>query len=196
MADFPYTTVTGKIGPLLDKIKEVGVPDKVTRNWLESVGFKSKNDRSLITVIKYVDLVDTSGKPTPRWNQFRGKDGGAVLAEGIKKGYSQLYSMYPTAHTQSDDNLSSFFSTKTSAGATAVSKTVTTFKNLCQKADFTKAAPYSHNPEGKTSDGHITSHSQHVGQTPVTINITINMPETDAKTYESFFKAMKDNLLT
>lgn len=30
MADFVYTTVPGKIKPLLHKIKEVGVPQKAT----------------------------------------------------------------------------------------------------------------------------------------------------------------------
>jgi len=48
MADFTYTTVPGKIKQLLAKIREVGVPQKVTVQWLKTVGFKSSNDASLI----------------------------------------------------------------------------------------------------------------------------------------------------
>lgn len=39
MADFIYTTVPGKIKELLQKIREVGVPPKVTVQWLKTVGF-------------------------------------------------------------------------------------------------------------------------------------------------------------
>src|SRR5688572_18195737 len=72
MADFPYTTVPGKIGTLFAKIREVGVPQKVTQQWLKSVGFKSSNDASLVGVLKYIGFIDGSAVPTLKWTQYRG----------------------------------------------------------------------------------------------------------------------------
>jgi hypothetical protein len=46
MAEFVYTTVPGKIKPLLTKIREVGVPSKATVQWLKSIGFKSRDGRA------------------------------------------------------------------------------------------------------------------------------------------------------
>jgi hypothetical protein len=66
MADFTYTTVPGKIKQLLTKIREVGVPQKVTVQWLKTVGFKSSNDTSLIGVLKFIGFIDASGVPTPK----------------------------------------------------------------------------------------------------------------------------------
>jgi Family of unknown function (DUF5343) len=61
MADYAYTTVTGKIKPLLDKIRTVGVPSKVGTPWLKTIGFTSSNDTSLIGVLKFIGLTDQSG---------------------------------------------------------------------------------------------------------------------------------------
>ncbi len=52
MGDFVYTTVPGKIKPLLTKIRDVGIPAKVGSEWLKVIGYTSSNDRSLIGVLK------------------------------------------------------------------------------------------------------------------------------------------------
>jgi hypothetical protein len=67
MADFQYTTVPGKISTLFDKIRSVGVPPKVTVQWLKAIGFTSSNDTSLLPVAKAVGFADQSGVPTEYW---------------------------------------------------------------------------------------------------------------------------------
>jgi Family of unknown function (DUF5343) len=52
MAEFPYTTVPGKLKPLFKKMREVGVPQKATFQWLKSIGFTSSNDATLLGVLK------------------------------------------------------------------------------------------------------------------------------------------------
>jgi hypothetical protein len=140
LADIIYTTVPGKIGSLLNKIKDVGVPSKVTHAWLKAVGFSSSNDPSLIGVLKLVGLIDSSGTPTPSWQGFRGPKGKAILGEGIKAGYSELYSVYPDAHDRSNNELEQVFSMNTKAGKQAISKIVSTFKNLAAEAEFVQLA--------------------------------------------------------
>lgn len=136
MADFLYTTVPGKIRPLLLKIKDVGVPDSVSQAWLKSIGFPSSNDRSLLNVLRAGGLVDDGKKPTPSWTKFRGSSGPKVLAEGIRENYKDLYKVYGNAHDRSNTELESVISTTTKAGKQTISKTVATFKALAAEADF------------------------------------------------------------
>lgn len=101
MGEFAYTTVPGKIKSLLDKIRVVGVPPKVTVQWLKTIGFTSSNDKTLIGVLKQAELIDASGVPTSTWTAFRGGKHKSVLGDAIRKGYADLYAVYPDAHCRS-----------------------------------------------------------------------------------------------
>lgn len=139
MNDIPYTKVPGKIGRLLAKVKEVNVPEKVTNSWLKTVGFTSSNDHSLIGVLRVVGLIEPDGKPTNYWQDFRGPRGKQVLADGIRKGYSTLYSVYPDAHNKSDSDLESIISQSTKSGHQVISLIASTFKKLVAEADFSNS---------------------------------------------------------
>jgi Family of unknown function (DUF5343) len=130
MSDVVYTTVPGKIPTLLSKIKEVGVPSKVTAAWLKTIGFTSSNDGSLVGILRVAGLIDSSGSPTERWRQFRGARGKIALGDGIRQGYSELYAVYPDAHSRSNTDLEHVFSSSSKAGKQAIQKAVSTFKNL------------------------------------------------------------------
>ncbi|KQP48161.1 hypothetical protein ASF31_02130 [Brevundimonas sp. Leaf280] len=141
MADYTYTTVPGKIKPLLQKIQTVGVPPVVTQKWLKSIGFTSSNDGSLIGVLKQINLIDQSGVPTDRWNQYRGPKHREVLGTAIKDGYADLYSIYPDAHQRTRQELESVFVTSTKGGKEVVGKLASTFRQLADEAAFGDAPP-------------------------------------------------------
>jgi hypothetical protein len=136
MTEYQYTTVPGKLEELLGKIRETGVPDRITYKWLETIGYKSSNDRSLVRVLKFIGFADESGKPSELWTKYRGKNHRQALAEGIQLGYVELFSIYPDAYERSNEELESFFSTRSTAGKQVIGKTVSTFKSLCDLADF------------------------------------------------------------
>jgi len=136
MADYAYTTVPGKIKTLLAKIREVGVPKKVTVQWLKTVGFKSSNDASLIGILKFIGLTDSSGVPTPKWTQYRGANHKQVLGQAIREGYADLFAVYPDANQRSQADLDHVFSTSSSGGKQVIGKTVSTFKALAEQAEF------------------------------------------------------------
>ena len=71
MSEVPYINLYGKIKEYFDKIQEVGVPDKTTYKWLESLGFKSKNDRPILKILRAMNFVDSSKVPTERWQRFK-----------------------------------------------------------------------------------------------------------------------------
>lgn len=138
MSEFCYTTVPGKLKTLLAKIREVGVPRKVTVQWLKTLGFTSSNDSTLIGVLKQIDLVDSSNVPTARWTQYRGAHHKTVLGEAIAHGYAELYAVYPDAHQRPQTDLDHVFSTHSSGGKQVIGKTISTFKALVELADFSQ----------------------------------------------------------
>ena len=137
MAEFPYAAVPSKLESLLEKIKTVGIPDKATKAWLHSIGFKSSNDPSMLPVVEFIGLVDSSRLPTSRWNEFRQKNKSKnVLADAIKRGYSSLYDTHENAHFCNDEELKDFFKAHSTAGDQAITRTTKTFQVLCSLADF------------------------------------------------------------
>jgi len=203
MEPFPYTTVPGRIHDLFKKITDIGIPKEVNRKWLETIGFKSKNDRSLLPLLKFIGFVDTSDCPTERWKRYRTR-GGPALADGIRTGYSKLYATYPAAHNCSKKELEQFFSAHSSAGKQVIEKKVSTFQKLCELADFRATEPQVKDiVEEEGVDETPSTASMEVANKPykefefaININVQLTLPETtDGKVYDAFFSAMKKHLL-
>ena len=87
-------------------------------------------------MLKGIGFVDAAGAPSDYWRNYRGNRAKVVLAHALRDGYRALFEVYPDAPRRSDSELESFFSTRSSAGQQAISKTVSTFKNLSALADF------------------------------------------------------------
>jgi hypothetical protein len=153
MPDFPYTTVPGKIKPLLAKIREVGVPSKATVQWLKTVGFKSSNDASLLGVLKHIGFIDSNGVPKPTWVQYRGANHQQILGEAVRTGYAELFAVYPDANQRSQTDIEHVFSTSSTGGRQVITKTVSTFKSLAEQAQFT--------PVSEQTDLHMSSGPLH-----------------------------------
>src|SRR5947207_4396833 len=136
-AEFVYTPNPAKIRPFLEKIRGAGKPDKVTLKTIQSLGFKSNNDRALLPIIKALGLVDGSGVPTARWSAFRSNPKAAVAA-GIREHYAKLFALYPDAYQKDTEALNSFFSSHTSVSAGTLKFIISTFKTLCSHADFSE----------------------------------------------------------
>lgn len=200
MAEYPYTTVTGKIEPLLDKIREVGVPTKATVKWLKSVGFTSSNDSGLLPVLRYIGFIDQSGAPTSIWKNYRGSDHKKVLASAMREGYAELFAVYPDANARSAPELEHVVSTSTNAGKQAITKTVRTFQNLCKKADFSAsgggAAPDKPQPPA-ASPANVAAAGAGSTQASPSLHIDIQVhisPDATSDQIEKIFESMAKHL--
>ncbi|MCB8945511.1 MAG: DUF5343 domain-containing protein [Ardenticatenaceae bacterium] len=208
--DFPYANVPTKLSELLNKISHVGVPDNVTLKWLESIGFKSSNDRNLVKVLAFIEFIDSSGTPTDFWKRYRGKNNKSVLAEAIRKGYSELYNIYPEAHQLSDTDLEHFFSTRSTAGKQVISRLVRTFKTLCDMSDFENIPTTNSRTsisDHKSEANPLVSFEQvspakksidplsHI-EPQFTFNIQVVLPENASmETYNNIFRSIAVHLL-
>jgi uncharacterized protein DUF5343 len=203
-ADFPYIPNPASLRKFLEKIRTVGVPEKVSIVYLNSLGFKSTNDRPIIPILKFLDFVDSSGTPKPLWQQYRPREtAGAVLASAIRTAYSDLFSTYADADRKDNEALRNYFSTHTKVGEATLNLIVRTFKTLCEAADF-GADPPSPAPSGaeltntggKQNIGAITGKPKPAQTGPaININIQLQLQATeDPKVYDNFFAAMKKHL--
>jgi hypothetical protein len=192
----------------LNKIRQVGRPQIADAKWLSSIGFSSPKATTLLGILKAIGLTDNSGRPTERWLAYRDNlNGKKALAVGVHEAYADLFSTYSDACNRSENELKSFFESRTSAGPDPIAKMVLTFRTLCAQSDFgeTQAQQGSDNGSAALVSGDTESgqgapfqiaRGTSAGVT-VNINIQLALPETtDETVYDNFFSAMKKHLLS
>jgi hypothetical protein len=194
MVDFPYTPKPTGVVRFLGQIQSMGVPTKVTLSFVESVGFKSKNDRPIVPILKALGFLDGSAVPTDRWRDYRDRSHAPrLLAEGIREAYSELFAVYPDAYRRDDEALMDFFKSKTAVAEKTVRLMVRTFRSLCELADFQL-------DEGKAA-GRKEAEMQPTPSTTtrppwhpinLSVNIELVLPATkDGSIYDALFESLK-----
>jgi hypothetical protein len=188
--EFAYTVVPGTLRTFLKGIPERAVPPRISIRYLKSIGMKSSNDTSIIRVLKFVGLVDSSGAPKAEYTSFRDKvKGPGILAELVREAYAELYSTYEDAHNRSDEELKNFFRARTKLGDQVITYQVGTFKALSEFADFATAPPSPSGGVGPTA-------SESTLQPSIHLNLQIHLPDSkDATTYDMIFQAIAKHLL-
>lgn len=179
---------------------------KLQKGFLEDLGFKSSNDRLYVGLFKTLGLVDESGQPTQRYFEFIDQtETNRVLAIGIEEAYEDLFNLRKDAQNLTYDEVKNKFKTLTQGQKSdnVVSLMATTFKALCEIADWSKKETI----KTKTSleDKVIESaKDKDVTSTPITrvadmnlhYNIQIHLPETtNMAVYDAIFQSLKKHLL-
>ena len=213
MSEYPYTTVPGKLETLLKKIPDMGVPTSTGGAWLRGIGFTSSNDPSLLKVLKFIGIIDSSGTPTESWRSLRSRaESRKALAQCILEGYSALFDTYSDAHERTEQELTGFFSEQTNAGKQVVSKTVATFKNLCALADFDETnaerergqvSSFGETTPGSAREAKLGSVARANivppevgGNITINLNIQLSLPsEMGQAGYDAFFAALRKHLV-
>jgi hypothetical protein len=199
MAEYPYILNTGSLKSFLESIPKIGVPDKINTNTLPMLGYKSKNDRPIVKILRFIDFIDVNGVPTQNYINFRDTSKAKiVMANAIRKAYSDLFKMYPDAHKKDDETLKNFFRPTTKAGEQVVERMVDTFKVLCSFADF-EATTVESKAEEYTKGEKMELKGTHVLPPGITFNLNIQLvlPTTDdASVYDKIFKALKEHILS
>lgn len=204
MATYPYSTSPNNLKKFVKTIPNIGVPDSVTTRWLPSVGYKSKNDRTIVTCLKFVGLIDSSGKPTPLWANYRdSKNGPPLLGQAIRKSYEPLFKTYPDADRKDNEALTNFFKVGTTAGERAIQFTVQTFRALCECAEFDATMVQSSILDSQTDKSGLHAVGKGTAvlrdefniRPTVAINIELHLPAADnPEIYDKLFAAMRKHL--
>lgn len=198
--EYPYTP-SNRLKEFIEGIPERGEPKKINIPYLNELGFKSKNDRSIPKVLEFIGFIDKKGIPTERYRQYKVRSTQkALMAQSIKIAYAKLFELYKDANIKDRKTLEDFFATKTKGGRQVIGLLARTFETLCSLGDFQAEPP----PEV------ITTTQQELVTVPTTrqlvspaksipsinINIQFVLPESkDPDLYDKIFEALKKHLL-
>ena len=196
---YTYAVKTGSLREYLQKLKskELGVPDKINREYLKSIGYTSSNDFPIIRVLQSINFIDKSDVPTQNLKDFRTEKSGITMASALKKTYEELFKIYPQPQDRTREELENFFAKgRANLTKSTLGLYVDTFKTLCEFGDF--GAP---SIEGKRKEEveEKEKRGQVISQVPegfaINLNIQITLPVTDdAKVYENIFKALREHI--
>ena len=112
--DVPRMPSVKNLHAVLDAIQKAAVPDAFGVDFLKDMGFTSSNDRSVIKVLKYLGMLDASGKPQNAYAEFMDNTKAKkVLADCMYHAYDDLFKSDKNAHSHSATDLTGWFKTKT-----------------------------------------------------------------------------------
>lgn len=140
--DLPYLPSYKNVQLLFEKIAAAKTPEVFTHRFLtDTLGLKSTGDRALISLLKTLGFLDSSGKTTPTYGLLKNKATAAgAIAEGIRKAYEPLFSANEKAHELPPSDLKGLISQVAGADENMTTKILGTFNALVKSADF-KAKP-------------------------------------------------------
>lgn len=203
-----YLTSTKNLESIFSALRNAKAPDKFTTRFLESLDFKSAADRLVIGVLKSIGFLDGEGRPKERYFRFLDQtQSAAVLAEGIREAYADLFQINTKAQTLSKTDVINKFKTLSQGqiSESVLDKMAMTFAALAKLADFdakgsepvaasAETAPKS-NDEGEPPIVSPRINSASLGG--LHYNIQIILPESrDPKVYDALFRSLKEHLIS
>jgi hypothetical protein len=200
--DVPYMGGVKNLPAILDKVQKAGVPEAFGLDFLTDLGYTSSNDRAVIKVLKYLGMLDSSGRPQAAYREFVDEtQAKKVLAQRLKVAYDDLFLADKEAHSKSAVQLKGWFKTKTGVSDAVAEKMATTFRALAGYADFTgvpaPAAPAKTEEKAKAltdaRGGAAASLDIPLG---LTYRIEVHLPDTtNVDTFRAIFRALREELL-
>lgn len=189
-----YLQATGRLEEMMRAIQEGGVPKKFTHEFLKSIGFKSTNDRTFISLLKGIGFLNDNGEPTEYYKAYKNKtEAKKLLGRILRNRYEDLFTSFESAHEQSNEKIKGVFATKTGKGNAAVKLMALTFLSLAKLADFNDSQSV---PE-QIKEKEVIEHPKPTKKEGPAFhyNIQIHLPVTkDISVYNAIFKSIKEHL--
>jgi len=208
-----YLLTTKNVESFLNSIISARAPEKFTQKFLESLEFKSTNDRLFISLLKSLGFIDESGKPTQRYYDFMDQTKSKeVMAQAVMEAYEDLFNVNTEAQNLTEEEVKNKLRTLTQGKFSdkVLGLMAKTFKSLTTYATWeTKKTSNTHvHEEQKTEKEPVVISSPKSGTDAPKImqppqnelglhyNIQIHLPETrDAAVYDAIFQSLKTHLL-
>lgn len=206
--DLPYILVPGKIPDLLKKISDAKVPDSFTHAFLrDTLGFKSTNDRPLLTLLKTLGLIDSSGNPTARYREIKNNTSkGSAIAAGIREAYASVFAANEKANELSAEELKGLVAQIGGTDKDITARITSTLSALIKEADFSELATAvveeAHVDKNESDDKVLSTKSKPKTtfanstnglNTEFHFNIQIHLPNNGTEeTYLNIFNALRE----
>jgi hypothetical protein len=168
-------------------------PSKVNFAALKVWGFKNSNDATIISVLKKLDLLSSSGEPTSHYINFMQREGGAAaLGNCIKTVYSALFESVKNPAKATNEDLRSFFNIYSGGGDKTIRLQIETFKALADHASFDGVIISSPVQGAQSAD---MAGGQEYSTPGVHIDLHIHLPENKTKSdYDAIFESIANHI--
>lgn len=188
----------------MKKMADRPEPKSVTTSYLKGLGYTSSHDWKILSILKFISFLDSSGAPIDLFKNFRDtKKSKAVMAQALKNSYTELFESFANPSAVNDTDLENFFRTKTGRGSRMLRATVDVFKTLCKFADFEAppvlkpATPTPIPTPLPTIPPAFQPPTTKEGGVTINVNIQLELPVTkDAEVYDKIFESLKKHLLS
>jgi hypothetical protein len=200
-----YLTSVKNVEGILNAIKAGQAPETFSQAHLRNLGFSSSSDRLMIPVLKAIGFLSDDGGPTQRYFDFLDQGQSAkVLAAGIREAYADLFQINRKANDLEHSELVNKLKTLTEGKykEDVLSKMASTFKRLCELADFSvgPAVPTTPAPSAVEAKSVPAAHA-HPPLDPsqrmqLNYTISIQLPVSrDQAVYDAIFRSLRAHLL-
>jgi hypothetical protein len=172
---FPYTTIPGALRIFLKEVPEKPKPPKFSQQVMRSCGINSNNYATILSVLRSLELLDTSNQPTPDYVRFMNADSGPlVLGEKIRKVYAKLFESSREPFREADQRLKNLFNIHSGGAEETLKLQIATFKALCEFAKFDVLPP------AITKDGDVGAPRAETGgsghsDSPIALHIDLHI---------------------
>jgi hypothetical protein len=207
-----YLITTKNLESFFNSLITAKAPESFTQKVLESLEFKSTNDRLYISLLKGLGFLDANGVPTERYYKFLDQSQSKqVLAESIRESYSDLFAVNLKANELSVQEVKNKFRTLTQGKNSdkVLALMPNTFKALVNYAEWEASVKKGDEKKDKKPEASIEKPRESAVTTDETddeidtknlktqlhYNIQIHLPESrDPAVYDVLFKSLKRHL--
>lgn len=208
-----YLITIKNLEPFFNSLITAKAPEAFTQKVLESLEFKSTNDRLYISLLKGLGFLDPNGVPTEKYYKFLDQSQSkTVLAEAIREAYSDLFAVNIKANELSVQEVKNKFRTLTLGKNSdkVLGLMANTFKALVNYAEWDSTPKKTDEKKEKSQETKkdaqpepttVIEESEEEGiggkllKTQLHYNIQIHLPESrDPAVYDALFKSLKKHL--
>lgn len=205
-----YLITTKNVEPFFNSLITAQAPERVNKKFLDSLDFKSSNDRLFMPMLRVLGFTDESSVPTQRYFDFLDQSKSKkIMAGAVKEAYQDLFAVKVNANDMTIEEVKNKFRTLTQGQKSekVLGLMANTFKSLAEYADWSEAkqpkekkllpSPEEEEMTGAGKDNVVEKSPQdRAGEAQFHYNIQIHLPETrDVAVYDAIFKSLKDHLL-
>lgn len=196
---FRYVYSQGQITKVLEKIRALGRPDKLTFPYMRDTWLlKNAQYGDVLVILRDMGFIDNVGVPTGLYGEYQNPPlAKQALAKGVKSAYFELFKAYPKANTLPRADLEGYLRQHTGKSGSVLEKMLLTFKTLCSHADFTGGEAVPKEPEAEAEPEVVTGEERRIKVEPkIQLNIEIHIaPDTPDDKIKKIFENMKTYLL-
>lgn len=205
-----YLMTTKNLDSFFNSLITAKAPDVFTLKFLESLEFKSSNDRLYIGLLKGLGFLDANGVPTERYYRYLDQSQSKlILAEAVREAYGDLFAVNINANDMTESEVKNKLRTLTSGknSENVLRLMANTFTSLVKYADWgvaKKVEDKKAKPAVEEADSEHLVPPEAIGEeniesktlkTQLHYNIQIHLPESrDPAVYDSLFQSLKRHL--